>query len=150
VIAGHRKYSSGTRWCVWRWTDVVIGQLLYLRRLHLLQAPWGAVMLHWIYRPDPQPDLHDHPVDFVSIVLRGGYDEWRPRPAEDFSCVGFMGPLGLYRKRRFSYVRATGRHRISHVRPGTLTLCFAGPVRRQWGFWTVNGWVPWREYERRS
>jgi len=50
-----KKYKSGTRWCVWRWTDVVLGGELYLRRL---QTPWFSVMLHWILRPDPQPDMH--------------------------------------------------------------------------------------------
>lgn len=138
-----RRYKSGTRWCAWRWTDVVLGGLLYLRRLHLVQTPWFSVMLHWIVRPDPQPDMHDHPVSFLSIPIRGWYLEevpgdgdwegWRMRRAH-------IGP---------GIKRATDQHRIVVVSPGgCLTLVFAGPVTRSWGFYTPSGWVPWRKYQQ--
>jgi len=134
---GRRKYRSGTRWCVWRWTDVRFRGRLYLRRLHLLQTPWFSVMLHWIEGPDPQPDMHDHPVGFVSWVLRGGYVE--------------VVPGGANFRRRWSIARrsATDQHRIYRLPWGrTLTLVLAGPVVRGWGFHTPQGWVPWREYEK--
>ena len=63
-----RRYKSGTRWCAWRWTDVVLRGELYLRRLHLVQTPWFSLMLHWIPRPDP-----------------------RTRPARPSGVVCFMG-----------------------------------------------------------
>lgn len=139
-----RKYTSGTRWCVWRWTDIVLGGLLYLRRLHLVQTPWFAVMLHWIMRPDPQPDLHDHPVSFLSVPLVGQYIE--------------QTPTGYERHDRLRLKRTTDRHRIvCLVGDGPcLTLVFAGPVREpphppskdRWGFHTPNGWVGWREYSK--
>ena len=127
-----REYKSGTRWCVWRWTDVVLGRVLYLRRLHLIQTPLFSVMLHWIHRPDPQPHLHDHPVSFLSFVLRGFYVE---KPGKTVWFARFM--------------RATDKHRIVWVPPeGCLTLVFAGPVVRSWGFHTERGWVGWREYSK--
>jgi hypothetical protein len=115
-----RRYRSGSRWCAWRWTDVIIGGLLYLRRLHLLQTPWFSLMLHWIVRPDPQPDMHDHPVSFLSIPVRGWYDELRRMPDHW---------LRVHHVRWFNAVHATDRHRITRVSPGgCLTLVFAGPV----------------------
>ena len=130
-----RRYKSGTRWCAWRWTDVVLRGELYLRRLHLVQTPWFSLMLHWIPRPDPQPDRHDHPVSFVSWVTRGAYAEWTP------------GRDRTWHRWSIHAMRATDMHRIIWTRPDTLTLVLAGPVVRPWGFHTSKGWVPWREYK---
>lgn len=126
-----RKYKSGTAWCVWRWTDV---DSEYLARLHLLKTPWFAICLHWILKRDPEPFLHDHPVSFFSIILRGGYIENRNGRHAGRIC--------------YNYIKASfnDRHSIIYVQPGTLTLCFMGPKRREWGFHTERGWTNWRDY----
>lgn len=130
-----REYVSGTRWCAWRWTHVHWAGALYLVRLHLVRIPWASVMLHWILKPDPHADPHDHPVSFLSITLRGGYTEWTP--------------TGL-RRQRVRLIRATDVHRIVLVDPGTLTLAITGPNLRVWGFHTPEGWLDWRTYRHRS
>lgn len=130
-----RRYNSGSKWSFWRWTRVVLDSTLYLLRLHILQCPLGAVMVHWIYHPDPQPDLHDHPVAFLSIVIRGWYREQTP-----------SGPRTI---RWFNVVRPTDQHRIDAMSPGgVITLVFCGHGVRTWGFHTSNGWVPWWHYKR--
>lgn len=135
-----RKYRSGTRWCLWRWTDV---DSEYITRLHLLKTPWFAVCLHWINKPDPEPYLHDHPVTFLSVILRGGYSEFRWTPRD-----------GNHQRTHhwFNFIRATqlDQHTISSVEPGTLTLCFMGPKIRDWGFFTGGGWVYWKDYYARK
>src|SRR5262245_57492885 len=68
VKRARRLYRSGTKWCVWRWTDV---DSEYITRLHLIKTPWFAICLHWINKPDAEPYLHDHPVSFLSVILRG-------------------------------------------------------------------------------
>jgi hypothetical protein len=129
----NRKYTTGTRWCFWRWTDV---DSEYITRLHLVKTPWFAVCLHWINKPDPEPWLHDHPVTFLSILLRGWYREKR----------------GNYRitqetRRWFNFIRAYDRHSICEVSPGgALTIAFMGPKVREWGFQTPVGWLYWRDY----
>ena len=136
-----RKYKSGTGWCLWRWTDV---DSEYITRLHVLKTPWFAVCLHWLNKPDPEPYLHDHPVSFLSLILRGGYTERRVRGLRyDFTKVN----------RWYNFVRATedDRHTITSVRPNTLTLCFMGPKTREWGFHVAKqpgGWIHWKEYYR--
>lgn len=146
MILFHRKYKSGTGFCIWRWTDIYDDSEhddLYLRRLHIIQVPHvGAIMLHWIVRPDHSRDLHDHPVSFLSFVLRGGYLERVPSSIRGTEFIRIV--------RWWNFKRATDAHRITDVwgRGGALTLVFAGPKRRQWGFHTANGWVPWTEYER--
>jgi hypothetical protein len=130
----NRKYKSGTRWSTWRWTDIdpLNDGTIYLTRLHLVQTQWGSVMLHWINHPDPQDDPHDHPVSFLSIVLKGGYTEETGTKTRDV--------------RFWNFIKSTDRHRIISIKGPTLTLVFAGPVVRGWGFWTAKGWVPWRQY----
>lgn len=130
-----RTYKSGTVWCFWRWTEV---DSEYIVRLHVVKAPWFAICVHWIKKPDPEPYLHDHPVSFLSIILRGGYSELRATPSG----------WGTVRHRWFNLVkaRADDRHTIESVKPGTVTLCFMGPKAREWGFHTPTGWVMWKGY----
>lgn len=126
-----RKYKSGTIWCFWRWTEVDSG---YITRLHIIKAPWFAICLHWLNAPDPEPYDHDHPVSFLSIILRGGYTEQRNGR--------------LVKHRFFNWVSATRNdyHTIVVIKPRTLTLCLMGPKTREWGFHTDTGWVFWKDY----
>ena len=146
-----RRYRSGTRWGLWLWTDIILAGDLYLRRLHLVKTPWCSIFLHWIYRPDRQRHLHDHPVPFLIFILRGSYIEERPTRLNPE-----LGPTSLCRRRWFNVLRTNSRHRIVAVHGGSrdpsgpvLTLCFAGPPRRDrpWGFHTEDGFVPWTEYD---
>lgn len=132
-----RLYKTGTKWCVWRWTDV---DNEFITRLHLIKTPWFAICLHWIRKPDPEPYLHDHPVSFLSIILRGWYEEYRLKS-------GFSRP---YLRRWWNWIRATPDdcHSIDRCAPHTLTLCFMGPKTRKWGYHTPDGWVYWRNYNR--
>jgi hypothetical protein len=101
----------------------------YLTRLHLVHSPYGSIMLHWL-TPDPQPDMHDHPVAFASFILRGGYLEETPNGEKVIRWLNLKRPTDLHR-----------------ITSGTaLTLVFAGPRRREWGFHTPEGWVHWKEY----
>lgn len=140
----NRKYKSGSGFALWRWKDIETDGDLYLRRLIIAQVPKvGSVMLHWIMRPDLSRDLHDHPVSFLSVVLRGSY--WELVPVTDPEVPG----LKLRHIRWLNFKRATDAHRIRDVfgKRGVLTLVFAGPNRRKWGFFTAEGWVPWTEYK---
>lgn len=138
-IVKRREYKSGTRWGVWLWTFTPSG---YITRLHIVKTPWFAVMLHWINGPDPEPDMHDHPVTFLSVILRGGYQEYA---SIQFSKLRSF--VGYRRCRWFNFIRAGKHvHQIVSVKPNTLTLCFVGPKVREWFFHTDDGLVPWREY----
>ena len=143
-LARSRKYKSGTGFCIWRWTDV---DSEYILRLHVVKTPWFAVCLHWIQKPDAEPWLHDHPVSFLSIILRGWYTEVRKH--------GDGAPVHKV-NRWFNFVRASraDKHRIILVRRDTLTLCFMGPKTREWGFhvWSEiqpGSWIMWKDYYRR-
>jgi hypothetical protein len=135
-----RAYKSGSTWALWRWTEV---DSQYIVRLHLVKTPWFAVCLHWIKKPDAEPFLHDHPVSFLSIILRGEYTEQRRVP-----CWCGFSHTKHEARRWFNFIRATrqDRHRIISVAPGTLTLALMGPKTQEWGFHTPGGWVWWKDY----
>ena len=149
----NRLYKSGTQWGFWRWSFVPTG---YITRLHLIKTPWFAMCLHWLNHPDPEPWLHDHPVSFLSLILRGWYIDKRFLMSS--LCRYFLytspddcGREYLYFERKnkwWNYISAETEHSIIQVGPKTLTLCFMGPKVREWGYHTDKGWVYWKDYNR--
>lgn len=133
---GRRKYVSGTKWCFWRWTDV---DSEYITRLHFFKCPWFAICFHWLNKPDPEPYDHDHPVTFLSVILRGWYREQQS---------GYWRQPRTVKHRWFNWIDASEgvAHTIVEVAPRTLTVCFMGPKTREWGFHTPNGWMYWKDY----
>lgn len=118
---------------------------LYLRRWFL---PFHF-FIHNIRRSDSDRHLHDHPWDFTSLCLRGGYIEM----------IGTGDDRRTLAKRWFSpfqIVRNKAEHthivklfhdafaRIPYT--STWTLVKAGKARRVWGFWVDGEWVDWRTY----
>jgi hypothetical protein len=79
---------------------------------------------HWI-GPDDDRAHHDHPWNFVTLVVKGGY--WDMSPAgNDY----VKAPAIRYRK-------AEHRH-IVRPHPGEAwTILFTGPRIRTWGFWPL-------------
>lgn len=119
----------------------------------------GGVLLHYMNAPDPGVDLHDHPWDFFSIVLWGHYDEWRidtriaPQMADiakgvdhyDVCTPGVEEHRGWLSVKRLRLDEAHKTVRISRF--GCVSLCFRGPRRRSWGFYTPSGYIDERTYE---
>lgn len=116
-----------TRWAVY--ADHLGG---YMRRW-IIRTPFGDLRLHHILSSDRDGDLHDHPFDFTSLLLTGGYVEHTPQGSRFWP--------------RFSVVRkkAEDAHRLELVFP-IWTLVFTRGYRRKWGFHTEKGWVYWRDY----
>lgn len=117
---------------------------------------WFNVYLHKFCRDDDDRALHDHPFAFVSIMLRGQYDEWVDSPPEDN--FGLMNIVKRIRRRAPSvaFRRATHRHRVElpKRRDGSCvpcwTLVITGPRVREWGFHCAKGFVPWHQFVNRN
>ncbi|MBK3798669.1 hypothetical protein GAY33_05385 [Azospirillum brasilense] len=116
----------------------------YLTRRELLRVGEYRVYLHRFHRADGDPEFHDHPWSFVTLILRGGYVEEEltfsgmVRRAMRPGCIGF---------------RRVGRvHRIAELlgKGETWTVIIAGPKRRDWSFWRPvhDGLqvIPWRDF----
>lgn len=129
--------------------DIIIKDRLYLRRWFI--KGWGTDsqwFIHNIRLPDEGRDLHDHPWDFTSWILKGGYSEEVLRsegtttwPEMRFHTIGERIENTAYHA-----------HRIGTVRGSTYTLVHTGPARRVWGFFTRENhvgpleWKNWRRY----
>lgn len=105
----------------------------YMHRHHLTDR----VRFHHLLTDDGQPDMHDHPWDFDSLLVTGAYLEQLP----DGVHVEHRAPTLIRR-------RAEQPHRLELLDGPMWTLVATGPVRRRWGFHTADGWVHWTHYER--
>lgn len=114
----------------------------YMRRW-IVKTPFGMLRLHRILRRDLDRDPHDHPFDFVSIVLFGGYVEelYGIKGGKPESCETIWHTAGSVIRRK-----AEDAHRICYVQPSTTTLVLTSGKKRSWGFYTHQGWIPWRSY----
>jgi len=99
----------------------------YLTRIILSKTRWGRIFIHAIHRSDQDRELHDHPWQFVSLLLKGpGYLEHQP----DGSAIRF-GPLSINWR-----LDAAEPHRLElDEKCGPQwTLVFCGRHIRDWGF----------------
>jgi len=101
----------------------------YMRRW-MVKTPWGMLRLHRIMRSDSRDHFHDHPMDFVSLILSGGYVEYRPnQPPKHFP----PGSVVVRRAEDLHYLELMGK-------PAWTFLVTSLP-RREWGFATEEGWI---------
>jgi hypothetical protein len=139
----NRKSTPQQKWGLWRWYDIILDDELYLRRLNIIKTPWFGVKLHWILKEDPDRHLHTHPWCFVSLVLRGGYEELESQnPQRE---AGKLKTINW-----FNFKNLVTAHRIITVKPKTLTLIISGPRLQSWGFYhhKTFQYADWRDYER--
>lgn len=139
---------EGLLCAVFRTREIHKPEGLYLRRFYLSpRVRWLPlqVFLHHILLDDDR-NLHDHPWDFVSIILRGSYREF-------VRCV-YAHKVWIREKiarpgsALFNRVEHT--HRVEIIKP-VWSLVIARRPRRKWGFWTewhaengvlVEKWTP--------
>jgi hypothetical protein len=112
-----------------------------LTRYILVRTPWGGIYLHHIHRPDQDRDLHDHPWVFVSFILSGGYTEVAAVAGRNWA-----QRERTWRRGSSHLMPLRHAHYISEVHGRLITLVFVSRRRQEWGFWTADGFVPWREY----
>ena len=109
----------------------------------VLWVPFGLkIYLHKILAGDADRDYHDHPWNFVSLLVWGRYVE--ETPGGNRSLRSWV-----------NWHRATDAHRVAlftrhgKARP-VYTIILRGKRTREWGFRTPEGWIPWKEYNLRK
>lgn len=114
--------------------DSLGGKDPYMRRYFLLKIKrLGSIRVHEILRSDLDRHLHDHPFDFVSLILSGGYEE--------------VTPEGRFQRKpgQILFRRAEDLHRLVLTKPA-WTFVITTPWRRPWGFMTEKGWIDEKAY----
>ena len=155
--------------------DLAEAPRVWWRRMRLRRADgavyldrWGiecrsvGIFLHRMAAPDPGLDLHDHPWDFWSLILWGGYFEERCAVACACMWARLAEGDGLSRGYTFERLplsvkalRMSKCHRITQLRRRTCwTVIVHGPRRTDradqrsvWGFYTPTGWVDELTYD---
>jgi hypothetical protein len=105
----------------------------HFRRWQILSL-WGrSVYLHCIYRSDEDLHMHNHPWDFASFILKGGYIE------SMINSGTIKGPGDV------AYHKAKDYHHITVLQP-TWTLVFASKRYNAWGYLVDGKFVNHLEY----
>lgn len=105
-------------------------------RRWVLKTPWFLLRLHRIMRSDNDRHFHDHPFDFMSFILRGGYVEYTP--GNPFRvCL----PGSIVRR------RAEDLHYLKLIGNSAWTFLITSPYHRDWGFQTEDGWIKADKYD---
>ena len=116
------------------------------------RKPWRfpiSIRVHHIVLPDQDRDLHDHPWNARTVILRGWYAEDRPYAGEPL-------PPGVAVPEFHEHLRMAGDtsridfgqyHRITKLpHGGVWTLFITGKYRGTWGFLVDGVKVQWRKY----
>jgi hypothetical protein len=108
----------------------------YLYRWTFILFNFSIRLHHWI-RSDDRRYFHDHSCDFISVVLRGNYDN--------------VTPNGRYTVRagQIWWSKAQNLHYLDIPKNGAWTLLLCGRSYHKWGFY-VNGhkWRPLRYFSK--
>lgn len=105
--------------------------------------------IHLWQSADADRHFHDHPAESISVILSGWFVErlplsqTQPNELDESQYVDHMRRPGeiIYRK-------AGDRHKVVAISDTeqTATLFIMGPWEQDWGFYTPEGKVYWREY----
>ena len=98
------------------WHD--IGETFY--RFQLAKTKWFNVYLHYLIAPNEHPQCHDHPWNFLAIILFGGYTEFR------------NGKWSWKRPGSILYRPATTQHNVVTF-GANWSIVITGPKIREWG-----------------
>ena len=111
---------------------------LHFQRWEILQVGDKTLYMHHLLRADEDRHCHDHPWDFRSLILKGGYEAMDPTgETKTFT------PGSLYK------MKAVGEyHRISRLLEPTWTLVLVSPRSHLWGYLTEDGWVSNERYRQ--
>lgn len=102
-----------------------------------------SVRVHHILSSDKGRDFHDHPWPFVTIILKGGYFEYRP--VYDRSGLYKGAGVQWHGAGSILYRPAKAWHRLTlrndffgwgEGDDSTWTLFIMGPYQQKWGFLT--------------
>jgi hypothetical protein len=129
---------------------------VYLIRYYIVRSKYMNIFIHQFLRSD-RDDLHDHPWNFATYLVKGAYTEQR----RQFDSIGDYQDVptrrindGKTKLNTFVRRKATDLHRVvvdrdlklAERNEAALTLFVSGPFKRDWGFVKNDQWIDWRVY----
>lgn len=149
----------------------------YLIRFYLFWFLGFNLKLHVIIRSDAERELHDHPWDYFSYMISGGYKEETPlktpfadalqllqahnldMQASQKKCFRFGDPTekNYVPPGSLRFHKAPHPHRLELFQSGkqgatilyepAITLVLSYPRKRVWGFYGKDKWIRHDVYE---
>lgn len=117
--------------------------VLHFRRWRLFSIPWFRIYLHEIHKEDEDAHLHNHPWNFASLILRGGYVE---RFKDGMGGVNWVLPWTWNVKQAEEYHKVES---LFYPSP-SISLVFAWGPYRPWGYLTKVGFMEQSEYRSKK
>ncbi len=129
--------------------------IVHFRRWSIMSTKWFNIYIHCIYKPDEDKNLHDHPWDFCSIILKGTYTEQISVINDEDILLKIPSkylPTKKINRHPFSivYRKSHVPHKILHIlnsKP-VWTLVITNTKNREWGYIGDNGWINHLEYRK--
>ncbi len=118
----------------------------YMIRWYIIKNKYFNIMLHKILLSDHNC-CHDHPWDFISLILKGGYVETvEHNPcemSESYRTKKIIHPGQII------FRKAEHRHKLD-IYQTCWSLVLRFKVKRRWGFWIKDKWVHWKLFNETS
>ena len=105
----------------------------YLTRW-VIDFGFGSLRLHKWSGSDDLRNPHDHAWDFMTVILKGLYEDVSPKGNE--YCY-----TGTIKRRKAEHI-----HSVKLLSKTCWTLLFCGRERRPWGFWVKGKFVNRKRY----
>lgn len=172
--------DSLVKWCekkgrVYYITGGPKGKTVYLVRYIVFKSKYMCIYVHRFMRSDAD-DPHDHPWNFFTYVISGGYKEWfynrnRAVRIKDMFQSYWTSQMNIREPGSIAYRRATDIHKVvvdneielelgedpavakEKIQKAPYTICIMGKRRREWGFWQSepgyaegSKFIDWRRY----
>jgi len=123
---------------------------LHFIRYRIVSTPWFSIYIHRIFKEDQDTHLHDHPWDFWSIILSGGYT-YKAKD-ESVSSIGdvYIGHRG--RGHMLSIPAKNHYHKILQLDNGkpVTTFVISGRRKHFWGYDVDGTFVDHKTYRKRK
>lgn len=125
-------------------------------RYYLTPCVFGLrLCIHHFLRSDNDRHYHDHPWSYISLIFKGGYWEHYPGHIEgnrhlEFDKFTWYSKWAIIQRPKewkhwVQLARLKGLTKEYNLECWTLVLFYG--ARRDWGFWTENGWVKHDSYD---
>lgn len=111
--------------------------ILHFQRYAILESKFLSIYIHTFTQPDKDKYEHDHPWDFLLLILKGGYRE-QSNNIKNRRNPGFL-----------KFIKAEHRHKIVELNEiKSISLAICGERKREWGYHTDSGWVSNIDYRK--
>lgn len=146
------------------------GKTVYLVRYIVFQSKLCCIYIHRFIRSDAD-DPHDHPWNFFTYVIEGGYTEvyydkssglitninnfvfWKRKENKRVAgSLAYRRDVDIHKVVVDEQIELNSNegHNFEKIRKAPYTICLMGWRRREWGFWPLVDkgvrFVDWREY----